>query len=129
MANVAKALKEAMSTPNRTPTGQLIEMGQITTLDADGTKHGYKMALVIGFSSVEEIRRAIKYGHCRFPGDAPTKDSMDSRKLATILAALRYWQREGLAAGGHEHDIASDGGVLTPLTYDEINALCEEINT
>ncbi len=61
--------------------------------------------------------------------DAVPGDRFDARQLATVLAALRFWQREGLAAGGHEHDIASDGGALTPLTYDEINALCEEINT
>ena len=52
-----------------------------------------------------------------------------SRQLATILAALRYWQREGIMSGGHEHDIASDGDTLKPLTADEIDDLCEELNT
>lgn len=52
----------------------------------------------------------------------------DNRKTATILAALRYWQREGLTSSGHEQDIATDGNTLTPLTVTEIDALCEEIN-
>lgn len=52
----------------------------------------------------------------------------DPRALATILAALRYWQREGLASAGHEQDIATDGGVLAALTADEIDALCEDLN-
>lgn len=48
---------------------------------------------------------------------------------ATILAALRYWQRCGTGAGDiPEHDIATDCGMLQPLTPDQIDALCERIN-
>lgn len=50
------------------------------------------------------------------------------RNLATILAALRYWQREGVGSAGHEQDIATDGGTLTALSADEIDELCEAIN-
>lgn len=50
------------------------------------------------------------------------------RQLATILAALRYWQREGLMSSGHEHDIASDNDTLEPLNREEIDALCESLN-
>lgn len=53
---------------------------------------------------------------------------MNRRELNTILAALRYWQREGLLSGGHEQDIAADAGVV-PLTAVEIDALCERLNT
>lgn len=51
------------------------------------------------------------------------------RELATVLAALRYWQREGLMSAGHEVDIASGGGTLAPLTAGEIDTLCERLNT
>lgn len=51
------------------------------------------------------------------------------RELATVLAALRYWQREGLMSAGHEQDVATDGGTLQPLSADEIDTLCEELNT
>lgn len=53
---------------------------------------------------------------------------MNARETATVLAALRYWQREGLQSAGHEQDIACDGGTLTPLTAVEIDALAERIN-
>ena len=50
------------------------------------------------------------------------------RELATVLAALRHWQqqlaREGLPfADGFPH--FSDE---TPLSVDEIDALCERLN-
>jgi hypothetical protein len=48
--------------------------------------------------------------------------------LATILAALRYWQREGWISSGHEHDIASNGGTIEPLEAAEIDSLCEWLN-
>jgi len=50
------------------------------------------------------------------------------RELATILAALRYWQREGWASSGAEIDISTDGGTLEPLSRAEIDALCERLN-
>lgn len=53
---------------------------------------------------------------------------MDSRKLNTILAALRYWQRYGIMHNHQEHDIASAWDTLEPLTADEIDDLCEELN-
>jgi hypothetical protein len=53
---------------------------------------------------------------------------LDSRELATVLAALRFWQRKGLDLGGMEQEIASDGGELTPLTDDEIDDLCRKLN-
>lgn len=54
----------------------------------------------------------------------------DARDHATILAALRFWQREavGLMDNLPEDDIASDNGTLTPLTREEIDALCDRLN-
>lgn len=53
---------------------------------------------------------------------------MSDRETATILAALRYWQRVGLMSSGHEKDIASDGGRFQSLSAGEIESLCERIN-
>ena len=53
---------------------------------------------------------------------------MNQRELKTVLAALRYWQREGRFSGGHEQDIATNGGASEPLDGDEIDALCERLN-
>ncbi len=57
--------------------------------------------------------------------------SVTPRELATILAALRYWQANdrNAAAQAPEFDIASDSGEFEPLGNDEIDALCEQLNT
>jgi hypothetical protein len=57
---------------------------------------------------------------------------LSERELATVLAALREWQ--GILIG-EEPDavdidlIASDDGHLDPLTFTEIDELCERLNT
>lgn len=49
------------------------------------------------------------------------------RQRDTILAALRYWQRElPVVLDPELHDIASEHGM--PLTETEIDELCEAIN-
>jgi hypothetical protein len=53
---------------------------------------------------------------------------LTDRELATVLAALRYWQQE-LAANNDAAPISDhfqDGP--TPLTVDEIDDLCERLN-
>ena len=47
---------------------------------------------------------------------------LTSRELATVLAALRYWQQQ-LPREGFPH--FSDE---TPLSVDEIDALCDRLN-
>jgi hypothetical protein len=52
---------------------------------------------------------------------------LSDRELATVLAALRYWQDEmrpgdvPLCYPEHFEDV-------TPLTTDEIDSLCERLN-
>ena len=54
--------------------------------------------------------------------------NLTNRETATVLAALRYWQRDFGAAGGktvfpdHFYD-------CKPLTAKQIDTLCERINT
>lgn len=65
--------------------GRLIEMGQLTTIDLDGTKTEYKRALVIEFASVEEIRQAIEEGACTFgwgDDEAPSADCANGSRHA-----------------------------------------------
>ena len=58
---------------------------------------------------------------------------LDYRELATVIAALRFYQR-GLLGGPStfasyaESDIATGGGTLVPLDDLEIDALCERLN-
>lgn len=49
------------------------------------------------------------------------------RERDTVIAALRYWLREGLMSHGHEIELAeNDHG--NPLNPAEIDDLCERIN-
>ena len=54
---------------------------------------------------------------------------LDDRELATVLAALRYWQRCATVCDP-EFEIAADGrtDARAALTADEIDALCERLN-
>ena len=59
--------------------------------------------------------------------------SVNERQLATLLAALRFHQDENLQGNVVIPDesikeIASDSGSLTPLSFDEVDALCEQLN-
>lgn len=55
--------------------------------------------------------------------------NLSDRQLATILAALRHWQShvtrwedEEFCGGGHFYSVE-------PLTNEEIDELCEDLNT
>jgi hypothetical protein len=51
---------------------------------------------------------------------------------ATILAALRAYQRlleDERPRLSMFHDIATNGGTVTPLDANQIDTLCERINT
>lgn len=51
---------------------------------------------------------------------------LNSQELATVLAALRFWQRKGPTT--IEWDIATNGGKFLPLDDNEIDDLCEKLN-
>ena len=58
---------------------------------------------------------------------------IDRRELATVLAALRFHQDENLQGGREIMDqsikgIATDGGLLKPLSSIEVGKLCERLN-
>lgn len=48
------------------------------------------------------------------------------RELATILAALRYWQQD--LAANSDGPISEHFAETTPLTVAEIDNLCERLN-
>ena len=61
-----------------------------------------------------------------------TTHSLDERELATVLAALRYYQKLVMFDSDRPMDInniATDCGQLTPLTDTEISRLCQRLNT
>ena len=53
---------------------------------------------------------------------------LNEREFATVLAALRLFQRTDSALSGPENDIASNGGEIQPLSNAEIDDLCERLN-
>jgi hypothetical protein len=54
---------------------------------------------------------------------------MNDRELATVLAALRYWQTDLEQYGTDDLiDAAGHFAEHTPLTPDEIDELCERLN-
>lgn len=58
---------------------------------------------------------------------------LNHRELSTVLAALRYYQQQGLGDPENRpseiHDIATDGNtVLSSLDDEDIDRLCERLN-
>jgi hypothetical protein len=58
---------------------------------------------------------------------------IDQRELATILAALRFHQDENLQGTQVILDkcireVAMDGGMLNPLSHQEVDELCQRLN-
>lgn len=58
-----------------------------------------------------------------------TTITLTDAEHATVLAALRYWQREGITGDPPpEEDIATDAGKFAPLDTQAIDRLCERLN-
>lgn len=51
----------------------------------------------------------------------------NDRELATVLAALRCWQRYGDSTDDDISDVATCDETLLPLSNTEINELCERL--
>jgi hypothetical protein len=60
--------------------------------------------------------------------DKPYTLLLSRREHATILAALRYYQSGGTADRSDIVEIATCGDDFSPMTVDEIDDLCMEIN-
>lgn len=54
---------------------------------------------------------------------------LTDREFNAVLAGLRFWQRCGNTSDYPEWDIATDGSARDPISEDEIDSLCERINT
>lgn len=61
------------------------------------------------------------------------KIEISSTELATILAALRFYQEQGMGdpfnRSNDIHEIAHDGGEVISLDDEGIDELCERLNT
>lgn len=100
-------IKEGMAAPSIEAIGGAMEVG---TEDAPED---------MGFDAIEQI--VVKEPRRGF--------TLDEREFASVLAALRYWQRLGITGPTEEDEIATNGGTLHELSGDEIDALCDRLNT
>jgi hypothetical protein len=62
------------------------------------------------------------------PGGVRVTIRLSGRELATVLAALRYWQRALARTRGEAPVLDHFDGKDTPLTAEEIDRLCERLN-
>lgn len=76
---------------------------------------------------IEQDRITAEEYLARIEGEIEKAALLDKRRLGTILAALRFWQRHSYSTTA-EWDIAADGGTIAPLTAAEVDDLCEELN-
>jgi hypothetical protein len=54
--------------------------------------------------------------------------TLSEHETTTILAALRYWQREGSMSAGQERDNETNFDHLIRLSAKEIDTLCERVD-
>lgn len=74
-----------------------------------------------------DMEQAIREREGKGDGFQARAPENTARELATVLAALRARQAPHTAA--ETDDIATDGGRFKPLTVEEIDELCERLNT
>ncbi|NRC54187.1 hypothetical protein [Neoaquamicrobium sediminum] len=85
----------------------------------NGTEEGKRIARV-------ELQRMAKLA------DMVKRAPLDAQELATVLAALRFYQESGMGDPGNRsnaiHEIATNGDSVVSLDADAIDALCERLN-
>jgi hypothetical protein len=59
-------MKHPPDTPTQPVMGRLAIMGEIVTVESEDTTQKHPLALLITFDSVEDVRKAIGDGTCRF---------------------------------------------------------------
>ncbi len=105
----------------------------LTWLEESSTNEQMPIALI---EQLRRIREAVKQPTDEIMSHSKKRFvlAVDERELATILAALRFHQDENLQARRDIADqaireIATNSGSLKSLDFDEIEKLCEKINT
>lgn len=97
-------------------------------IGVDGSRPAFDPLM---WCEIDSCYVTIAWGrHGMSTGSAPA-GPFSNRELATVLAALRFWQNGGMRGASCDDgidDIATNGGALEPLNVDEIDALCERLN-
>jgi hypothetical protein len=75
------------------------------------------------------IEREIEGAPPASADSSPVAPFLTVRELGTVLAALRYWKREGLMSSGAEQDLSTAGDTLPQMTAADIDALVERLSS
>jgi hypothetical protein len=128
--------------------GFIVLTRNVTTLNRDEQFEAWAYSGVLNFETAASVtfglgaspldalaavNHQIKV-HAKGDAAIPTRPLyVDRRELATILAALRFYQDENLQHSQEIPDvaiseIATDGGLVKPLSFQEVSELCERLN-
>lgn len=115
--------------PRKKKTTQRFDPDNLWIVVQEGGSTGE--AYIHSFNSAQDARDGEKElnrasYHVLASGPVSRFPAFNSRELATVLAALRYWQQD--LVQNEEPPISPHFKEESPLTPDEINALCERIN-
>lgn len=97
-------------------------------LESDWLAHRRQMLAKLESQRKAAIAPAHDGAQAKCAPPANGAASLGVRELATILAALRLFQRLPSEMSGPENDIATDCGEFAALSLAEIDALCERLN-
>lgn len=121
-APLSEADKEAIKAEGPGPVIPLDTANWLDAMAAEGKKLGG--ASILGFDNSLPVPAP---GSAEDDSDEGTSIFVSERELATILAALRWWQRtQDQWISSEIASIAETGGAR--LSHAEIDTLCEEIN-
>lgn len=100
-------------------TGEKVTPAALTAQFVSELQKGFETAEIAGTFEVVSTQLADSF--------------LDSRQLATVLAALRFYQEGGQSYPANRsdaiNDIATHGDNLASLDLEEIDALCVRLNT
>lgn len=129
--------------------GQGGKWGQPRYVDAeDAIERGTFLAFREKIEALlAEVPQCVLAEAARLAAEAASEAERETRELAAVLVGLRVWQGLGENVGGRNwpgalvgdvfgeeraaylDEIATNGGTVTPLSMEEIDTLCEELNT
>jgi hypothetical protein len=85
-----------------------------------------------GYLQHSDVMAAIVSCEGTTLGNEGQLPALDGAEIATILAALRYYQQQGMGDPDNRsddiHDIATNGDQETSLDDEGIDELCEKLN-
>src|SRR3546814_5004524 len=105
---MAESQGERITEATTMQTARLIEMGQLATVDPDGQRADYPIALLLTFDDADSIRAAIREGKVGFVfGDEPerSKTSVQAAPRSGVEPGTLSWA--GRRSEEHKSELQS----------------------